>query len=275
MIDFNGAPAIYRVTGTGRPVVLLHAGASTNAQWHDVEQYLLTPVKRIVPDLLGFGGTGAWSGVEPLSHDHNAELVATVLNAEVSGAVDVVGHSYGGAVALRLAALHPERMRSLVVIEPIVTSLLREANDPLAEESNRFAHEFIALVDVGNVEAAWRHFFDGRGTPGRWAAMSERSKMRFQALTPQTVAGFRANIDVRQTLEDCRRIPVPTTIVRGANTAPWDVQIADILRTQLPAAPFHVVRGAGHMSPLTHPAAIAEIIDQHLAHVKQDDPQHG
>jgi hypothetical protein len=64
----------------------------------------------------------------------------------------------------------------LALIEPIVTSLLREAKDPLAEDSNRFANQFIALVGSGNTEAAWQHFFDGRGTPGRWAAMSEKSK---------------------------------------------------------------------------------------------------
>ena len=223
------------------------------------------PLKRIVPDLLGFGGTAPWAGADSLSHDHNAELVAAVLSAEVSGPIDVVGHSYGGAAALRLAALYPECMRSLVLIEPIVTSLLREAKDPLAEESNRFANEFIALVGDGKTEAAWRHFFDGRGTPGRWAATSDRSKARFQTMTAQTVAGFGANLTVRQTLADCRQIAVPTTIARGSDTAAWDVRIAEILCELLPTAPFHIVEGAGHMSPLTHPEVIARIIDGHLA----------
>jgi pimeloyl-ACP methyl ester carboxylesterase len=79
-IDFCGVAATYRVTGSGGvPLLLIHAGASSNAQWHEVEHHLQTPLKRIVPDLLGFGGTAPWVGAETLSHDHNADLVATVL----------------------------------------------------------------------------------------------------------------------------------------------------------------------------------------------------
>lgn len=264
---YAGLTCAYRVTGAGRAVVLLHAGVSSNRQWLSVEEQLPGPFRWIVPDLLGFGETPAWIGPEPLSHDHNAGLVAAIIAAEAAGPVDLVGHSYGGAVALRLTALHPGHVKSLIVIEPIVTSLLKEVEDPLTEDGNHFAHRFIELASSGDTEAAWRHFFDGRGTPGRWAAFSDNSRTRFKRLTSETIAGFRANLNVRQTTYDCRRIDIPVTIVRGAQTAAWDIRIADILRSAIPHADFHIVADAGHMSPITHPVSVAQVIARHLARV--------
>jgi lipase len=90
--------------------------------------------KIIAPDLIGFGRTGAWPRSGELTHDLQAELVAALIGEEGGGAVDVVGHSYGGAVAVRLALRRPELVRTLVLVEPVLTLLLREAGDPLFGE---------------------------------------------------------------------------------------------------------------------------------------------
>lgn len=132
-------------------------------------------------------------------------------------------------------------------------------------DCDRFAHDFIALAKAGMHEQAWQHFFDGRGMPGRWAAMSEKSKTRFRTLTSETVAGFLANFNTRTTLAECAAIRVPTTVVVGSTTAPWDIRVADLLGKTIATAEVVTIEGANHMSPLSHSEAIASVIEDHLA----------
>ncbi|QQS12651.1 MAG: alpha/beta fold hydrolase [Rhodospirillales bacterium] len=140
-IVFNGALVRYRTWGEGAAVALLHSGGSSSAQWERIAP-ALAPVRTVIaPDLLGFGATEAWPAKGALTHDLQADMVAEVVRAAIgAGAIDIVGHSYGGATATRLALRHPELVRSLVLIEPVISHLLRDAGDPLYPASVEVAH---------------------------------------------------------------------------------------------------------------------------------------
>jgi pimeloyl-ACP methyl ester carboxylesterase len=118
-------------SGNGTPVLLLHGVPETSSCWRDLAPALGTGRRVLAPDLPGLGGS-SYSGPYDVA-SVVAQLVA-LLDAEVPGQrVDVVGHDWGGSVALGLAGLHPDRVRRLVVANAPYrkVNLLRAAHIPL------------------------------------------------------------------------------------------------------------------------------------------------
>ena len=128
-LSFRGRRVAYLDQGTGVPVVLLHAGGSSGKQWLKTASFLDDRFRAVAPDLWGFGQTEGWTGEGNLTHDHQALLVVGIIEEVISGPVHLVGHSYGGATALRLALHRSDLLRTLVLIEPIATPLLKLAGE--------------------------------------------------------------------------------------------------------------------------------------------------
>ena len=264
-LTFEGLRVFFRTWGNGDdPLLLLHAGGSSGAQWEKIADQLASDCRLIAPDLLGFGATESWPESGKLSLDLQAQLAATVIGANSDQSVHLVGHSYGGSTAIRLAVRTPHLVRSLILIEPIPYWLLKEAGDPIYEESQRIAKTFIDSVDAGRPETGWEVFIDSRSGAGTWARMSQKSRDRFIAQARQTREGFISNVNNRTTLDECRGIRVPTTIVCGGETLAQDRRTTEILRDVIMNSRYELIAGAGHMSPFTHAGDVAQIIRDHL-----------
>lgn len=99
----------------GTPVLALHGLTGHGGRWRHLAEGHLPRVRMIAPDLRGHGRS-TWSPPWGIA-DHVDSLVE-VLDAEVSEPVVLVGHSYGGAIAVHLAARVPDRVRALVLLDP-------------------------------------------------------------------------------------------------------------------------------------------------------------
>ena len=106
-IETNGTRVSYLEAGQGQPVLLLHSSASNCGQWNGLVRSLRDRFHLLAPDLRGYGGTDAWPGQGAMSLSDEADCVFAVMDS-VSGPVHLVGHSYGGAVALRVALEQPK-----------------------------------------------------------------------------------------------------------------------------------------------------------------------
>ena len=264
-IAHDGHSVHYGDAGAGAAVVLLHAGGSSGAQWRTTSAILEQDWRVISPDFFGFGKTDDWGGAEQLSHDHQARLIGGVIRAAKAAPAHVVGHSYGGAGAVRLALAAPELFRSLVLIEPMLAPLLNQADaGDIFDEYMEMADVFLDHADAGRDEDAWRLFIDYRNGAGAWAGLSEKARTRFLGQTRQTAAAFRSNLANPTTLEDCRSIAIPTLVVCGERTAEPDRRVTEILRDTVPDCDYRVLEGAEHMSPLTHGEDVAEAILGHI-----------
>ena len=264
-IAVEGRRVSYSERGTGASVVLLHAGAGSGRQWEKTGRLLEDRFRVIAPDLWGFGGTEGWRGDQELTHDHQAQLVARVIEHLRAEPVHLVGHSYGGATAVRMMLHDGKLVRTAVLIEPILTPLLRLAGEEqLFREYLDMAQDFLANVTAGNLEAAWRGFLDYRNGPGTWAALPEPSRERFRAATASTVAGFRSNLSNPTSLEDLGRLALPTLVLCGEKTTVPDRRLTEILRQHIPRCRYEIIPGAEHMSPLSHPEFIAGAIERHI-----------
>jgi pimeloyl-ACP methyl ester carboxylesterase len=117
--------------GDGTPVLLLHGVPQTSSVWRDVAPVLAKGGRRVLaPDLPGLGGS-AYSG--PYDVPSVAAQLVALLDEEVPGQrVDVVGHDWGGSVALALTGAHPDRVRRLCVANTVFrhVNLLRAPHIP-------------------------------------------------------------------------------------------------------------------------------------------------
>lgn len=265
-IEENGLTINYGEAGEGSVLMLLHAAGSTGAQWRGVLGELGDKYHTLTPDLWGHGKTSFWPDPDTLLHDHQADLVKRILDETGIGEFDLIGHSYGGGTAIRFVLEHPEMVRSLVLIEPMVACLLRELGETDAlDELEGIQDDFRERLAKDGPEAAWKGFLDFRNEPGTWDGYAEKTRQNFIRRTPAQLANFNANANNRTTLADLKSIEKPTLVIRGVDTSLYDMRMSEIVAKNIPGARFLILEDAGHMSPLTHPERVTR---ECLAHIE-------
>jgi len=266
-ISVNGTTLAYSDEGAGRPVVLLHSSAASGAQWRAYRQGLIAAGFRVLaPDLYGYGGTDAWSGCGRLRLADEAALVVALLDL-CGEPADLVGHSYGGAVALHIARHHASRLRSVALIEPVAFHLLWNS-DPWA---SRFFGEIRDLADAvwaamsnGDYRGTMARFTDYWGGAGTWSRLAERQRAAIAAAAPKVALDFWATITEPTTLDDLTELATPALLVAGGRSPAPVRRIVDLIETALPRATLKVLPDAGHMLPLTHAETLGPLLTELL-----------
>ena len=255
--------------GAGEPVFLLHSSGSSSAQWRALAERLSQRYRVIAPDLYGHGGTAQWAGARPFHLECEAEIVLALLE-RVNEPPHLVGHSYGGAVALHVAGFHTELLRSLTLIEPAAFHLLRGADTPALAEIREVAEIVTRAVTRGEYVAGFEHFVDYWTSPAAAAEVPAYKRFAMAARLPKIALEFHATLNEPTCLEDFRSMSAPTLLLHGTGS-PWPTRrICDLLERILPQAELKTIGGGGHMSPVTHRDQVnALIVAQVDAHSRQ------
>lgn len=136
-IQVEGRPAAYTAVGEGLPVVFLHGWGLGYRAYHEVLDRLEAQGTRVIaPALPGFGGTGDLPHREPGLRDYADWLDAFLAGVGLDESAVVVGHSFGGGVAIKFAHRHPARVRALVPVNSIGGGLWKsddETDTPLGD----------------------------------------------------------------------------------------------------------------------------------------------
>lgn len=250
-------------------VISLHSSASSPRQWSALAQTLGTAYRVATPALIGYGDAPEWHYQRPLSLDDEAERVEPLIKSEPDG-VHLVGHSFGGAVALRLAQRNPGKVRSLALYEPVLFSLLNdEASDrpgppPSMAEVNSVRIAIRRSLSAGLGTFAAKLFVQYWSGPGAWDALDLPRQEAITARMRKVDAEFDAVNCNQLRLDEFRSIRVPVLLLQGERTRRPAHRIAGLLASTLPDAVREVVRGAGHMGPMTHAVAVNARIAAHL-----------
>ncbi|HXV26052.1 MAG TPA: alpha/beta hydrolase [Alphaproteobacteria bacterium] len=260
VVTVNGSPVAYTDIGSGPAAILLHSSGGSRGQWRSLAEVLHGYRRILAPDLRGYGDSGG-RDQEPNLADEAA--IVGVLAERAGGEVDLVGHSFGGAVALRFAVERPELVRSLTLIEPVAFHLLRtdrESREWLLAEVQAIARAVACYRDGEGM----RRFVDYWNGSGTWASLPEDRQSGLTRLAATVVGDFSATMAEAIPLETYRQIQVPALLLRGSESPAPTVRIVGLLGSTLPNARICTVAGAGHMLPLSHRDFVNREIMAHI-----------
>ena len=264
-ISTDGGTLSFVDTGTGAPVFCLHGSGGSGGQWKRLGAEISNRYHVLAPDLHGHGGTSPWPYGRRLRLSDEVALVEPLLTA-LPSPVHLIGHSYGGAVALKLALAAPARIRSLTLIEPVLFTLLDPRRDPADYlEVSQIAQATVSAVQSGQPAAAARLFIDYWSGAGAWAGLPDHARAVVERSIGAVARHWEAVLGDGMTLADLADFRVPTLLLAGDRGPRPARRVTELLAATLPEAAHAVIPGAGHMSPLTHSAAVNAAIVKHLA----------
>jgi pimeloyl-ACP methyl ester carboxylesterase len=242
--------------GAGTPVVFLHSGVGSAGEWKQV--FALWPDGyRLIAIEAYRGGTGP--GVPgQRSLDDYADQVYAVAE-HVASPVCLVGFSWGGATALRVAAAAPDLLASLTVIEPEAYGLLRTQDADAYAQICDLRDRWRAHVRAGRWSDAFEEFVDFYNGPGSFARWPPPRREAF--LAEQQARGDLWDVLFDGlTLESLATVTAPTHVIEGSRTSAVDHAICEAVRRHVPRTRHTVIEGAGHMMPLTHAAPLTRAL---------------
>lgn len=242
------------VTASDAPtLLLLHSSGATHRQWRQLIAQLGQRWRILAPDLFGYRD-GPAAAAPAQGHSivqDEMDLLGALLQQQTTGQVHVIGHSYGGAVALELALLHPDRVASLAVYEPVMFALLRDSEQQAAwREISEVAQRQVDLVAAGDLRAAASNFIGYWTAPGGFEAMPEAMQAVVAAGMPKVADEFAEVLRRRDAPPDFSRLHMPLLLLCGSETTCAARGVMAELRHRLPGARFVEVAGARHMAPL-------------------------
>ena len=256
-----------REAGAGPTVLCLHSNASHSGQWRGLMELLSDRFRVVAVDSYGAGKSPEWPSDREITLADEVDLIEPLL-ASVPEGVHLVGHSYGAAIALKAALMHPTRVRSLALYEPTIFALVdRDSPRPNATEGIQHAvRNAAACLDRGDAEGAARAYIDfwmGEGSFDRTPV--ERRGPIVEACRNVRRWAF-ALVKEPATLEEFRRIKVPVLYMVGGKSPASSRSVAERLVAVLPDARRAEFPELGHMGPVTNAqpvsAAIVAFLDQ-------------
>ncbi|MEI4486059.1 alpha/beta hydrolase [Frigidibacter sp. MR17.14] len=240
--------------GEGPDTVLaVHCSLARASAFAGLAEALRGRARLIAHDLPGHGRGPDYAG-----GDYLAQALAPVLT-EIDAADApplLLGHSFGGVVALAAALARPGRLTGLVLVEPVLFAALR--GGPLWQQHEAQAAGFRAALAAGEIEAATRGFLDLWGGGQDWEQIPERQRAYFTARMPLMAAIEWVNdSDPAGILGRLGQLDLPVLLLRGATSPATVAGVAERIAAGLPRVRQAVVPAAGHMLPISHPAAVA------------------
>jgi pimeloyl-ACP methyl ester carboxylesterase len=255
----------FREAGTGPGVVCIHANASTSGQWSRLMALLAPRFRVFAPDSYDSGKSPHWPSERVIHLRDEVALIDPVL-MRAGSPLALVGHSYGGAVALIAALAEPGRVRALALYEPTLFAVL-DAEKPAPNEAdgirNVVAEAGVAL-DAGNEDAAAERFIDYWMGNGAWKQTPEQRKPPIAASVTNVRRWGHALFTEPTPLEAFRSLDVPVLFMVGKRSRPSAHGVARLLLSALPRVEVVEFENLGHMGPVTHPDLVNEAIGQFL-----------
>ncbi|MEZ5649919.1 MAG: alpha/beta hydrolase [Burkholderiaceae bacterium] len=259
--DRMARPHSVRWGDRGAAVVCIHAGMGSSRQWRALGETLCADYRVIAGDIAGMGRSPPWPEGHGLSVDDDVIHWAPIVD-EAGPVFHLVGHSYGGALAIKLALAMPARIRSLVLYEPTLFRLLVAEQPPpvVAEEIIRHRADIAGLIEQGAFALAAERFITYWAGDHAWNMMSDAARQASLDWAPRLKLEWDKLFEDRITPTDLGAIVCPTLVLKGAQSHRSTHALADLIGRRIPAANTVLIDDVGHMGPLQASATVNAII---------------
>lgn len=249
---------VYSFGAGDEPALMLHCTMGHSMAFMPLATGLNDLLSMTAFDLPGHGGSADWDGVTPIQRQ-TVDMALDLLTEPTH----LIGHSFGGASALRLACERPELVKSLTLIEPVFFAAAY-ADHPGLKDSHMA--EMAALgtaIDAGEPEKAARLFYTDWGGGRSWDALPEQMRRRAEKQIYLVVA---ANDEVGEDVGGLlaagalENLAVPTLLLEGGRSPHYVAKVNAALAARIKGAERAVVENAGHMLPISHPKEVLSVI---------------
>jgi pimeloyl-ACP methyl ester carboxylesterase len=260
----NGLGCIdYQECGDGPAVVLVPGSCSTGAAWRPVVAQLENEFRCVTTSLLGYGGTAERRTLRDADISHEAEMLESVVR-RVGRPVHLVGHSFGGLVALAVALRNQVPLLSLAILEAPAPGVLRSMGEhhhyrAFREMTDSYFGAFLA-GDAMAI-AAMIDFYGGAGTFIGWPQRVRDYAVDTTAVNILDWAGaygFEPAADLLAT------VGVPVTLIWGGESHRAVRRANELLGNCMRNVSVVTIAGAAHFFIATHAHKAASLIAQHV-----------
>jgi pimeloyl-ACP methyl ester carboxylesterase len=269
-VAVNGAELAYVDQGAGTPVVFVHGALGGYRTWKAQLRPFACRYRVLAYSRRYHHPNDCPEDVTGYTPDLHAADLASLIRSLKLKPVHLVGHSYGGAVAALLAVKHPELVRSLVLGEPTLFSLLkqREENRPIVKSVISLTEQVLERLRSQGAEPAVKHFvntiiapwtFDELATPVRTVMLENVGTLKPMLLGTSAATPFMP--------EQARMIKAPTLLLEGALSAAFFRQTIRELARDLPRSEHvtlsNVSHGLHQENPQQFNQTVLEFLSRH------------
>ena len=247
--------------GSGEKVILVHSSVAGAKQWRSLMETLSNDFHVIAINLFGYGDTRVWEDDGKQRLKDQARLIEPFLPTG-DDKISIVGHSFGGSVAMKAAAMFKTKVRRLALIEPNPFYLLKKYGRSEAyQEAVTLRDAIKSNGKAGRWEVAAEVFANYWTGAGSWDAMQDDRKSKFaQALIPNVHEWDAVMNEETSFAEWERDLPKDTTVVSAQDTVRSISEIVELMKESVSEWRFEQIERGGHMATMTKPDLINPIV---------------
>lgn len=252
--EFDDIRLHIRQQGHGPVALFVHGFPFDSTMWTDQLAALAELRRCMAVDLRGFGRSSPITG-SPLTMDRHAADLAGVLDLVSVEQADIIGLSMGGYVALAFAALYPDRMRSLALIDTRAEADTEEGKNGRDATAARVVAEGRSGLAADMQQALL----------GPNASLQARARLRtmIEGCPYETIVAALAGMrDRPDRVEELASIDVPTAVLVGEHDTVTPPDSAAAMAGAIRNATLTTVPDAGHLSPIEQPAAVNTALEE-------------
>lgn len=241
--------------GSGTPLVLLHSSLSNRTQWRRLGEQLQSEYRILAIDLYGYGAGEFPDDPAQFSLAQEAGRIAQLIGQRIGEApFHLIGHSYGGATALRLAHTQPDRILSLGLYEPVAFHLL-DADEQAYQIIRQIYSRLGELLAADAIAEATALFIDFWSGPGSYQQLPPERQRLLNHHFPKVQLDFNAILEESLRAAQYRNLTLPVCLLRSPESPLPSRRVAEVLEQHLPRVETHWCQG-GHMAPVSHAATV-------------------
>jgi len=243
------------------PTLMLHSSLSSGRQWQALKRLIAGDC--LTPDFSGYDGNGS-TVKRPWSCAEETKELASWLAQQNEGSVVLIGHSYGGAAALHLARTQPDKIKALVLFEPVAFHLLKAATDHETCHLLKEVMDLSAQLPRLDPKQAAELFIDYWQHPAYFAALPLSLQEKMASQVWKVSADFDALINEDANLTQYQSsIRGPVLLLTGRQSRRSAQRIAELLAATLNNVRIQQI-DTGHMGPVSDPDLVNPLIVQFL-----------